>query len=620
MSKERDDFVSKKLVNMTLEEKVGQCLTFTWRGAYLTPSGIEQVTKLHAGGLCLEPYALETCKNLYWGQSQVDKTFKKPKDYFDIAHTYFDDHNYGVSVTPEELTEALNKLQKIAMSRPSGIPLHVTIDMEGDFKNDYTSGGIRQFIPPMGLTAIGDVKLTYKLANILARQMAAIGVTQFYHPVCDVNINPLNPEIGVRSFGDDPQVCAAHVEATVRGYQDAGIVATAKHFPGRGDSATDAHDVLDVCRADLKRMHEVELVTFQAAIKAGAKAVMTAHTIYPPYDKEFPSTLSPNILTGLLRKELGFDGVIVSDAIGMAAILKKWPLPKACAMAIQAGVDTILLKADDESRSQCFFGIKSAVEKGELSEERLNDAVRRLLSMKYDQGLFEKAGKMDPEKTKAIVRSKEVIDFSWEVAHKALLVVRDDKKLLPLTQDKKILVIEQLIPYPFLGKDLYSHPHMFCEAMAKHSTNLILDDTAFHAEEEDVQEALTLAKQADLVVMTNYYARIEKRGNNQHLVKALKAGGRTVIVVTNYPYIQGTTREADAVVCNFSGSPDSIRIAADLLFGTIKPYPSTKMPITLPKETDLPPQKNSAPKKTTGKKPAAKKPAAKKGFAFGGKC
>jgi beta-N-acetylhexosaminidase len=620
MPKERDEFISNKLAKMTLEEKVGQCLTFTWRGAYLTPSGIEQVTKLHAGGLCLEPYALETCKNLYWGHSQVDSTYKKPKDYFDIAHTYFDDHNYGVSVTPEELTDALNKLQKIAMARPSGIPLHITIDMEGDFKNDYTSGGIRQFIPPMGLTAIGDLEVTYQLANTLAKQMAAIGVTQFYHPVCDVNINPLNPEIGVRSFGDDPKVCAAQVEATVRGYQDAGIVATAKHFPGRGDSATDAHDVLDVCRADLKRMHEVELVTFQAAIKAGAKAVMTAHTIYPPYDKEFPSTLSPNILTKLLREELGFNGVIVSDAIGMAAILKKWPLPKACVMAMKAGVDTILLKADDESRSQCFFGIKSAVENGELSEERIDDAVRRLLGMKYDQGLFEKAGKMDPEKTKAIVRSKEVIDFSWEVAHKALLVVRDDKKLLPLTQDKKILVIEQLIPYPFLGKDLYSHPHMFCEAMTKHSTNLILDDTAFHAEEEDVQEALTFAKQADLVVMTNYYARIEKRGNNQHLVKALKAAGRTVIVVTNYPYIQGTTREADAVVCNFSGSPDSIRIAADLLFGTIKPYPSTKMPVTLPKETELPPQKNSAPKKTTGKKPVAKKPAAKKGFAFGGKC
>ena len=620
MSKERDEFISAKLANMTLEEKVGQCLTFTWRGAYLTPSGIEQVTKLHAGGLCLEPYALETCKNLYWGRSQVDKTFKKPKDYFDIAHTYFDDHNFGVSVTPEELTDSLNQLQKIAMARPSGIPLHVTIDMEGDFKNDYTSGGIRQFIPPMGLTAIGDQELTYKVAYTLARQMAAIGVTQFYHPVCDVNINPLNPEIGVRSFGDDPKVCARHVEATVRGYQDAGIVATAKHFPGRGDSATDAHDVLDVCRADRARMHEVELVTFQAAIQAGAKAVMTAHTIYPPYDEKFPATLSPDILTGLLRKELGFEGVIVSDAIGMAAILKKWPLPQACAMAIKAGVDTILLKADDESRSQCFFGIQSAVERGELSEERIDDAVRRLLGMKYDQGLFEKAGKMDPEKTKAIVRSKEVIDFSWEVAHKALLIVRDEKKLLPLPKDKKILVIEQCIPYPFLGKDLYSHPHMFCEAMTKHSTNLILDDTGFHATEEDVEEALQLAEQADLVVMTNYYARIEKKGNNRHLVKALKAAGRTVVVVTNYPYIEGTTREADTVVCNFSGSPDSIRIAADLLFGTVQPYPSTKMPITLPKETELPPQKASSALKTTGKKPAAKKAAKRKGFAFGGKC
>jgi beta-N-acetylhexosaminidase len=520
-----------------------------------------------------------------------------------------------VSVTPDELTVALNKLQEIAMNRPSGIPLHITIDMEGDFKNDYTSGHVVQFPPPMGMTAIGDIDLAYKVANTLGKQMAAIGITQFYHPVCDVNINPLNPEIGVRSFGDDPKLCAKYVEATVRGYQDAGIVATVKHFAGRGDSATDAHEVLDVCRADLKRMQDVELVTFQAGINAGAKALMTAHTIFPAYDKEFPATLSSKILTDLLRGEMGFKGVIVSDAIGMAAILKKWPLPQACAMAIKAGVDTILLKADDESRSQCLFGIKSAIERGELSEERLNDAVRRLLCMKYDQGLFEKAGKMDPEKTKALVKSKEVVEFSKEVAHKALLVVRDDKKLLPLSKDKKMLVIEQLIPYPFLGKDLYSHPHMFCEQMAKYSINLILDDTGFHASDEDVAEALALAKGTDLVVMTNYYARIEKRGNNQHLVKALKDAGHTVVVVTNFPYIKGTTKQADAVVCNFSGSPDSIRVAVDLLFGAVKPYPSTKMPIDLSKEKELAAAEAAAPQKKSGDKPAKKK-----AFAFGGKC
>lgn len=611
MSKERDDFVAAKIAKMSLLEKCGQLLTFTWRGAIPTPSGIEQITKLHAGGICLEPYALETCKNLYWGRSQVDPNFKKPGDYFDIARTWFNSRAFGVSVTPEELTEALNNMQKIAVNRASGIPLHVTIDMEGDFKNDYTAGGVLQFIPPMGITAIGDVDLAYKIANLMGRQMAAIGVTQFYHPVCDVNINPLNPEIGVRSFGDNVSVITKFIDATVRGYEDAGITATIKHFAGRGDSATDAHDVLDVCRGDKKRMKEVELAAFQAGIDAGASALMTAHTIFPAYDEEYPATLSKKILTDLLRGEMGFDGIIVSDAIGMAAILKKWPLPLACAMAIKAGVDTILLKADDESRSQCLFGIKSAVENGTLPEERVNDAVRRLLCRKYDQGLFEKAGKMDPAETAKIVRNKENRDFSWEVAHKALLVVRDDKKLLPLSKDKKILVIEQTIPYEFLGKDLYSHAHMFCEQMVKHSTNLILDDTPFHAEEEDIEEALRLAKEADLVVMTNYYARIEKRGNNTHLVKALKAAGHTVVVVTNFPYRKGTTTVADAVVCNFSGTPDSIRASVDLLFGAIKPYPTTKMPIDLSAEQNLPEEPDPAPRKSQEKKP---------GNVWGGKC
>jgi len=580
MSKKKDEFAKKKIENMSLEEKVGQCLTFTWRSNMITPSTFEMITRLHAGGLCLEPFTLETCKNLYWGRSQIDPNFEKPADYFTISNTYFNPSVPGISVTPEEYTEGLNKLQKIAMNRPSGIPLHMTIDFEGDFKNDYTSGGIRQFPPPMGLAAIGDVDLTYQVGLTIGKQLSAIGVTQMYSPVCDVNINPRNPEIGVRSFSDDPKVCAKFAVALAKGLQDGGLVATAKHFPGRGDSAADAHDVLDVVQADKKRMHDVELYPFKAVIDAGIKGIMTAHTIYPVYDEEYPSTLSPRILTELLRNELGFDGVIVSDAIGMAAILKRWPTPKACVLALKAGVDTILLKADDESRSQCFFGIKHAVETGELSEDRLDDAVRHILNMKYDQGLFEKAGKMDPEKTRAIVRSKEVIDLSMNVAKKALMILRDDKKLIPLKKEQKILAIEQRIPYAFLGKDSYSHTHMFCEAMTNHSYNLILTDTEFHANDGEIAECLELAKQADLVVMTNYYARIVKSGNNQQLVQKLKEAGHTVVVMTNYPYIEGTTKEADAAVCNFSGSPDSIRVSADLLFGKIKPSPSTRLPIS----------------------------------------
>ena len=594
----RDAFISKKLAKMTLEEKVGQLLTFTRRGAMLTPSGIEQITKLQCGGLCLEPYAVETCKNLYWGNSQIDKTFKKPAGYFTISNTYFAGKNFGISITPEDYTKDLNKLQKIAMARPSGIPLHMTIDFEGDFKNDYMAGGIRQFPPPMGMAAIGDPKLTYKINNVIAKQLSNIGVTQMYSPVCDVNINPKNPEIGVRSFGDDPEVCAKHAVAFIQGLQDGGIAATAKHFPGRGDSGTDAHDVLDIIRADKRRMQEVELVPFKAAIAAGVKAIMTGHSVYPAYDDKYPTTISVKLLTGLLREELGFDGVIVSDAIGMAAILKQWPLPTACAMAIKAGCDTILLKADDESRSQCFFGIKQAVENGEISEERLNEAVTHLLRMKYDQGLFETAGKKDPKKAQNYALGKPVIDFCWDVSKKALMVLRDDKKMLPLSTTEKTLVIEQRIPYEFCGKDPYMHQHMFCEDIVAHNQNLILVDTDFAANEDEFKECLELANQVDLVVMTNYYARIVKTGNNRLLVKKLKEMGKKVVVVTNFPYVEGTTVEADAVICNFSGTPDSIKAAVELMYGKIKQSPKTKLPIKLGE------QKEAAVKAPPKKQPA----------------
>jgi len=579
-SNPRDAFIAKKLAKMSLAEKIGQLLTFTRRGAMLTPSGIEQITKLNCGGLCLEPYAVETCKNLYWGNSQIDKTFQRPADYFQIAKTYFAGKSFGISITPEGYTRDLNRLQKIALARPSGIPLHMTIDFEGDFKNDYMAGGIRQFPPPMGMAAIGDTKLTYKIGLTIAKQLANIGVTQMYSPVCDVNINPKNPEIGVRSFSDDPETCAKQAVALLRGFQDGGIAATAKHFPGRGDSATDAHDVLDVIRADKKRMYEVELVPFKAAIAAGVQAIMTGHSVYPAFDETYPTTLSEKILTGLLREELGFDGVIVSDAIGMAAILKQWPLPRACAMAIKAGCDTILLKADDESRTQCFFGIKMAVESGELSEQRVDEAVTRLLRMKYDQGLFQTAGKRDPKKAQTYAMSKPVIDFSWDIAKKALIVMRDNK-VLPLKADETLLVIEQRIPYEFVGKDPYMHQHMFAEDMVNYSSNLILVDTDFAATEPELEECMELAKSVDTVVMTNYYARIVKTGNNRLLIKKLKEAGKKIVVVTNYPYVEGTTNEADAVVCNFSGTPDSIRAAVDVLWGRLRPSAKTKLPIKL---------------------------------------
>jgi hypothetical protein len=169
--------------------------------------------------------------------------------------------------------------------------------------------------------------------------------------------------------------------------------------------------------------------------------------------------------------------------------------------------------------------------------------------------------------------------------------------MLPLETDQRILVIEQRIPYEFVGKDPYMHQHMFCEAMVNHSTNLILVDTDFAANEDEIAECLELAKQADLVVMTNYYARIVKTGNNRLLVKKLKEAGKKIVVVTNSPYIEGTTNEADAVVCNFSGTPDSIKAGVAVLWGKLKPSAKTKLPIKLGAQQESA-VKKPAPKST----------------------
>jgi soluble P-type ATPase len=218
--------------------------------------------------------------------------------------------------------------------------------------------------------------------------------------------------------------------------------------------------------------------------------------------------------------------------------------------------------------------------------------------MKYDQGLFETAGKRDPKKAQTYAMSKPVVDLSWDVAKKALIVMRDDQKMLPLNPKERMLVIEQRIPYEFCGKDPYMHQHMFCEDMVEHTQNMILVDTDFAATEDEIAECLELAKQVNLVVMTNYYARIVKTGNNRLLVKKLKEAGKKVVVVTNFPYVEGTTKEADVAICNFSGTPDSIKVATDVLFGKIKPSSKTKLPISLGVQLEAPVKKPGSGKKT----------------------
>jgi beta-N-acetylhexosaminidase len=233
----------------------------------------------------------------------------------------------------------------------------------------------------LALGAIDDPELTEAVARDLGGDLARAGITLDYAPDTDVNSNPDNPIIGVRAFGADPALVARHSAAFVRGLQEAGVAACAKHFPGHGDTAVDSHQTVPVIDRGRAELEACELVPFRAAIDAGAQAVMTGHLLVPAYDRTLPATLSPAVLTGLLRSELGFDGLIVTDGIEMKGVRRAYGLAGVTVRALAAGADAICVggdHADEQTAMRLRDAICAAVQSGELSEERLRDAVRRV--------------------------------------------------------------------------------------------------------------------------------------------------------------------------------------------------------------------------------------------------
>jgi len=566
----REQAIDKVLNRMSLAEKVGQCFTLSWRGSMITPSVLDVIEKLHAGGLRIEPYTTESATATYYGRRLSDPNFTPPADYFTISQTYFQAKHPGTYCPPAEYAARLNRLKEIAMARPSGVPLHITLDYEGDFSHDYAFGGMAMFPSQMGLSAASDPDLVYCAGRTVAEQLRAVGITMMHSPVCDVNVNAANPEIGTRSFSSDAELCARNAVRMLEGIRDGGVVATAKHYPGRGAASADAHEFLESIDVDRATMLARELLPYRRLIEAGLGAVMTAHSAYPALDApDVPATLSRRIIHDLLRTELGFQGVVTTDAMGMGAIVKRWGIPRACVLALKAGCNLLLVKNDEEVRTQSFFAVKQAVEKGELSEEELTASVRRVLVMKHEQGLFADGGKADPQAAARVVGSESHRACAAEAARRAVVVLRDREHLLPLSRDRKVLVVEQMIPQEFTPNDISCNSHAFNEAMLAHSRNVVNATTEFCATDRESALLAEVARDADTVVITNSYWRIRPQ-NNSELVRRLVADGRKVVVVTNTPYAPGVPAEAGTVVCAFGGGPWSLRAAAGVLYGSAR--------------------------------------------------
>lgn len=274
--------------------------------------------------------------------------------------------------SPEQVADLTAALQRWRGESP----LLVAVDQEG--------GRVSRFRPPFtafpgsgALGRAGDARLAERAGRVLGAELKAVGVTVNLAPVLDLRSGPENPVLGERCLGGDPAAVARLGAALIRGMQEAGVAATAKHFPGHGGTAVDSHEALPVVPGDAAHLARTALAPFRAAVAAGVAAVMTAHVRYPALDPDLPATLSPRILA-LLREELGFGGAAVSDDLLMGAITERWPAEEAAALAFEAGVDFLLLSGDAAVQARAVAAVERALGAGRLPGSRLAEAAARL--------------------------------------------------------------------------------------------------------------------------------------------------------------------------------------------------------------------------------------------------
>jgi beta-N-acetylhexosaminidase len=579
MTQMLDKWVDELLGKMNLEQKVGQLLVFGFCGPNITPDVIELITKYHVGGLRISQKfrTMSLANDIKPGiepDPNILRSMRMPsgkcRDYANAGNS--------VACTAVEYAHVLNTLRDIALERLLGIGIHFTVDQEGSACDDLLSNQ-RLFPHPMGYVAAGDVELAYRSALCIARQAHAVGANMIHSPVVDVNTNPRNPEIGTRAYSNDHKVVTEYALASMRGLHEGGLVATGKHFPGRGESDTDAHWGLPSVNLDLRSLKDVHLAPYRALIKAGLPAIMIAHCSYPAINGNRPACISKEIVTDLLRKEMGFNGVITTDNLTMGGILQQHEMAEAAVLSLAAGCDLILCRDESPIRYEIIGKIIKAVESGYIKETQVDASVRRVLTMRWNMGLTSNGGKVDADKAGDLFNDPVVKSIAQEAADKSVLLMRDKAKLLPLQKNTKVLLIEQIFPTHAFANNMYSHPGLFWEQMCLHSDNVASVEIPYVPTDSDLKRVLKRLPEAQVVVATNYYYH-KAASSISNFVREVKQVIPNVIIVTNTPYEFGAPADFQTVIACFNpGAKEHLRAVADVIFGKL--IPTAKMPIKL---------------------------------------
>ena len=480
-----------------------------------------------------------------------------------------------------------------AMQRRARVPLLVASDMENgpgmrmagiySFPHLLPQGGGTEFPSTMAVGATGSDSLAYGVGRVLATEARAVGVHVTFGPVLDVNSNPANPIINTRSYGEDPALVARLASAYIRGARDGGLQTTGKHFPGHGDTEIDSHIALPSIRADRERLDTVELSPYRTVLGPGGvglEGVMTAHIAVVGIEgsEAPPATLSPHFLTDVLREQLGFVGVVYTDAMSMGAVVSRYGTTEPLLRAIEAGADVLLMPADV---TQAIGTIEEGVRSGRIAESRIDASVRRILESKVRAGLHRER-LVDLERVDDAVAIRAHTMLARTIAERSITLARDARGLVPLAAEARRILV---LTYAGANDPIAGRSFAATIRTGGRTVQVVRVDARTTAPELD---ALRLrADSVDAIIAATFVAPLEGAGTvatesgYAWLVQQLALAGKPVIAVSfGSPYVLGFFPDAPAYLLAWGGQDASQRAAARALLGEI-PITGT-LPVSIP--------------------------------------
>jgi beta-N-acetylhexosaminidase len=505
---------------------------------------------------------------------------RQSPEFLEIREQILQNHVGGVVLFAGNVYESailLNDLQSL-----SKLPLLAAADFErgASFRISETTS----FPWAMALGATGSEQLAYQQGMITAQESRALGVHWIFAPVVDVNNNPNNPVINIRSFGEDPMLVARLGAAFIRGAKKGGVLTAAKHFPGHGDTATDSHIGLPVVQSDLTRLKSVELIPFKSAVEAGVDAIMTAHVAVPQVtgQPKLPATLSSAILSDLLRNSLKFKGLVVTDALEMGAITNRYWSGLAAVRALQAGADILLLPPNE---SIAINEVERAVKRGDLSESRIDASVRKMLAVKSRLGLQRKRT-VSINQIGDTIASPQNTKLAQEIADRSITVPKDEQHLLPVNPAHAPKIFSLV-----LDSDLDSSPgsvfqaelrKRFPAARTAWGNARISDDLVAKIDKAVSESDLILC--STVVRLISGQDALSLPDSHRAIIEKIVASTKPVIwIAFGSPYVLRLAPQIGTDMCTFSNSDVSQIAAAKAIAGEIEI--TGKMPVTISEST-----------------------------------